>query len=278
MQISKTMAADILDHARRMASLSPPQEMAGVITEGMFHPVPNIAPNPSQNFAIAPKVIDGFAAVDAIVHSHPGGPHYPSHQDMQQQILMGIPWVIAVVATPQSPQALEDIFVFGDGGLGKAFTTAGYRHGVHDCYSLIRAYYHQEFGLDLDDVPRGWDWWHNGGDLYAHGFAAHGFSVVPPGQALARGDVFLARVRSPVVNHAGLWLGDGLILHHLGGRDGYQPQNFPRKEPAERWQKFIQMWIRHRDLPNASAQNINPKGDGASRLSPMAGLPIAPHR
>jgi cell wall-associated NlpC family hydrolase len=35
---------------------------------------------------------------------------------------------------------------------------------------------------------------------------------------LLPGDCFLMQVASPVPNHAAVYLGDGLILHHLQGR------------------------------------------------------------
>lgn len=247
MQIDASVEEAILAHARTCAALSPPQEAAGIIQHGRYQPLDNIAQDPAANFEIATDDFD-LSAAEAIVHSHPGGPAYPSAHDMHQQLATNIPWVIATVRTAATPELAEDVFCFGH--KPALDLTKGYRHGVDDCYSLIRGFYQTSFGVLLPDVPRPWDWWHEGGNLYEDGFAQAGFSPLPDDVdvrgGLKRGDVFLAQVRSDVVNHGGIWLGDGLILHHLGGTEGHQPERLPRKEPAERWLKFIRGWVRHR--------------------------------
>jgi cell wall-associated NlpC family hydrolase len=48
-------------------------------------------------------------------------------------------------------------------------------------------------------------------------FAQAGFSPVDASD-LQTGDCFLMQVASSVPNHAAVYLGDGLILHHLQGR------------------------------------------------------------
>ena len=243
MELPAILKAAIFQHAEQEAAKNPPLESAGIIAHGRYIRLENIAAEPEKSFAIAASDLAKYSDIQAIVHSHPAGPHWPSEHDMQQQIATDIPWLIAVVPTKNDPDIRPEIFGFG--GDAKFEPYAGYRHGVADCYSLIRGFYREKMGIDLPDIPRRWDWWHDGDDLYVKGFAPAGFTILPKSTPLKRGDIFLARVRAPVINHAGLWLGGGLIHHHIGGCQGYQPQRIPRKEPAERWQKFIETWIRY---------------------------------
>ena len=241
-----------------MASMTPPQEAAGVITCSKktlrYINCRNVATNPHHGFRIRRGELDRYAPLLAIVHSHPGGPSYPSMHDMQQQIASNLPWLIAVVATASKPNIDEELIVWG--GEAQMQEDAGYRHGVSDCYGLIRGWYQSVCGVALPDFPRPWEWWLAGGDLYRQYFAEAGFTHISPNTASPSangdaiftpqiGDVFLASIRSPVPNHAGIYIGDGLIFHHLAGRDPVALQRLPSKEPIERWRKFITMWLRH---------------------------------
>ena len=244
----------ILHHARALASLTPPQESAGVITAHNGTPryiaCRNAAANPQHGFRIRRAEYARHAPVLAIVHSHPGGPSYPSPHDMQQQIASNVPWLIAVTPTASVPNVNEEIIVWGE--TPDMQMMAGYRHGVRDCYGLIRAWYQSVAGVVLPDFPRPWQWWLAGGDLYRQYFSEAGFAQLAASTTPQIGDVFLASIRSPVPNHAGVYIGDGLILHHLAGRDPVAPQRLPSKEPVERWRKFISMWLRHQNAATIS--------------------------
>jgi cell wall-associated NlpC family hydrolase len=54
-------------------------------------------------------------------------------------------------------------------------------------------------------------------NLYLDNFGSAGFHTTDLAD-LQVGDVLLMQVASPVPNHAAVYLGDGLILHHLQGR------------------------------------------------------------
>ncbi len=242
---------DILRHARRIAAMATPEEAVGVIRGDVYWPLLNRADDPCHHFNIAAEDLmprGNGQDVSAIVHSHPGGPAWPSYDDMIHQASSGVPWHIAVVATAALPTLHDEVFTFG---LPPTLDlNQGYRHGVHDCYSLIRGFYAEKMKVELPDFPRAWEWWHSKdgaktNDMYEAGLTPAGFVDTATDTARQYGDVFLARVRSDVINHAGIWLGDGLILHHLGGGQGAQDERLPRKEPAERWMKFIDRWVRH---------------------------------
>ena len=244
--LTAQLKGEILAHARRLAAMSPPEEMAGIVADGRFHSLANRAEDRCHHFRLDPDQQQRFPRTDAIVHSHPGGPAFPSLEDMRQQQATALPWIIAVVPTATRPDVMEDVFIWGEDPPVLDWN-AGYRHGVSDCYGLIRGWYAAHRGVTLPEFPRHWEWWLDGHDLYAEGLAKAGFERLPLGETPAPGDVFLAAIRSRVINHAGIWKGDGLIAHHLAGRQPWDPCRIPVEEPAERWRKFIQAWARRVD-------------------------------
>ena len=95
-----------------------------------------------------------------------------------------------------------------------------FSHGVLDCYSLCRDWYFRERGVMLPDFERHDKWWDDGhSDLYTEHFAEAGFVEIDR-KAIQPGDAVLMQVQSKnlVPNHAAIYIGDGLILHHLYGR------------------------------------------------------------
>jgi cell wall-associated NlpC family hydrolase len=91
-------------------------------------------------------------------------------------------------------------------------------HGVLDCYSLIRDWYRLERGIVLPDFTRSDEWWLKNQNLYVDNFRAAGFTRIVDEDALQPGDVLLMQIMAPVPNHGAVYLGDGIILHHLHGR------------------------------------------------------------
>jgi cell wall-associated NlpC family hydrolase len=110
---------------------------------------------------------------------------------------------------------------------------------VTDCYSLVRDWFRVERGVTLPEFPRDDDWWDAGQDLYSANFESAGFRRITVAEEdLQVGDCFLCRFRSPVINHAGIYVGDGLILHHLSGHiSGHSPLNI--------WRRTIESWVRY---------------------------------
>ena len=168
---------------------------------------------------------------------------------MRQAQADSVPWGIAV---PRGV-AGSGLFWFG-GDIAAPLAARGYRHGVTDCYSLVRDWFRETGGLILIDRPRAWEWWAAGADLYAAHFAESGFTRLAAGTKPRRGDVALAAILGEAVNHALIYLGDGLVLHHLAGREGYDPARLPRTEPAERWRRYIRFWARHPAFARAAGE------------------------
>lgn len=88
-------------------------------------------------------------------------------------------------------------------------------HGIFDCYTLVRDYYRREFGLWLPaNIQRTYGWWEQGDNLYVDGAPKYAFVNASD---VKRHDLIVMKL-GPVPNHGAIYLGDGNILHHIGGR------------------------------------------------------------
>ncbi|MCW2242271.1 NlpC/P60 family protein [Azospirillum canadense] len=223
----------VISAAKAHAVAEHPRESCGLVTAAGYVPCRNVHPDPLDHFEIAPEELLRDD-VRAVLHSHIAERHdpWPSQGDMGQQIAMDVPWGIIVT---DGVGALDPI-LWGDFLLDTPLVGRPFVHGVTDCYALIRAYYHQERGVTLPDHARTYEWWTAGENHYLDHFARHGFRVIDAGEARP-GDGFLAQVLSPVPNHAGVLIEDGLVLHHLDRR-------LSRREPAFPWKRHITHWMR----------------------------------
>lgn len=217
--------------------------------DGRYVPCENVASDPETAFEIAPaEMAKAYRAGDlqGVVHSHPGGPWHPSAADMAGQIATGVPWAIVVPGeagaelachwgTPRPPMFLQ----------GGVHVSRAFLHGVSDCYTLIKDYYSEVRGIQLDEFPRDWEWWkapQTGGGLYLDNLESQGFRVVSTSahdfcQIAQPGDAYLMAIRSKVPNHAGIYLGDGLLLEHMQG-------NLSHRQPIARLINHITHWLR----------------------------------
>lgn len=93
--------------------------------------------------------------------------------------------------------------------IGKKFN-----YGKVDCYSLIREFYKDEFGLELTDYARPDYWWNNGGNLYMDNFRNEGFRLLGDNEELQYGDVLLIALGCSVASHGAIYIGNNLILQH----------------------------------------------------------------
>ncbi len=171
---------------------------------------------PAEDYAAAEEEGD----VIAVVHSHPNARAEPSDADKVSCESSGLPWHIVSVTRDgtHKPPAIAGWHSFEPSGYEAPLVGRSFAHGVLDCYALVRDWYRLEWGLVLPNFERPDNWWNNGGDLYTEHFEKCGFRRVS-GQP-QRGDGFLMQIRSPVPNHAGIFLDEGrsLFIHHFYGR------------------------------------------------------------
>lgn len=182
----------------------------------------NTASEPTEQFSMHPE--DYAAAEDtgeivAIVHSHPDATTQPSQLDIAQCDLSQLPWIIASwpegdIRTIVPSEGIKPL-------LGRPFV-----HGIWDCYTIVRDWYQLECGIEIPNFERSDGWWERGENLYMQHYAEAGF--IPSPCDLQIGDVIIMQVRADEPNHAGVYLGSGVMLHHMYGQlskhvpyDGY---------------------------------------------------------
>lgn len=219
-----------------------PLEAVWLVTKAGAIKVKNIASDPHHTFKVsrADMAYAAKSGLISIIHSHPDYPHCPSAADMRGQMASGVPW--GIVST--DGVSCTDVIWFGDTVERLPLVGRPFRHGITDCYGLIRDYYKIELGINLVEFARDWEWWLNGGDLYRHGIKPAGFRVIDQSQAKP-GDMWIAQVRSPVPNHGGVLLDNGLALHHPSGRNPVDASQLSRRDPVGRWLPYITIWLRH---------------------------------
>lgn len=236
MQLTDDLRAQIRAHAEAEY----PREACGLVVSDVggalqYRRCANISIDPTEEFRLAPKdwlLAEAAGKVVAVVHSHPDGDYRPSASDLAVLEAGNVPWVI--LSWPAGLFSVTHPSKAGLPLLGRQFV-----HGTLDCFTLVRDYYRTELGIYLPDVWHAYDWWAEGGNLYLDHYAEAGFERV---NSLRQHDVILMTIRAKVPNHAGVYLGGGMILHHfahqLSRRDLY----------GGLWQRATYGFFRHRSL------------------------------
>ena len=226
---------------REQAVEAYPNEAVWVLTERGLKQVENAHETPESHFRISKRetVIAHSEGLLAVIHSHPDRDPVPSEADMASQVATGVPWGVLSCDS----EAASGINWWG--GERPPLLGRPFMHGITDCYALIKDYYLQERQVLLPEYPRDWRWWEAGQDLFVEGFAKAGFRKITAEEARP-GDVWLAKIRSRVVNHGGIVLDSGLMLHQLGSPSSpIDHSRLSAREPIGRYIGFITHWLRY---------------------------------
>ena len=213
MTLPDSIQAAALEHAKAEF----PKESCGLVAvvkgRRRYFPCQNIAETPDEHFVLDPAdyaATQDKGEITAVIHSHPKTNHAPSQADRVACEKSGLPWY---VVNPQTeawgqcqPEGFELPYV------GREFV-----FGLVDCYSLCRDWYKREWGLDLKDYDRRDQFWLRGQSLYIDNFANEGFRRILI-EDLQPGDAVIMQLNATLPNHAAVYLGDQMILHHLQGR------------------------------------------------------------
>ncbi|MFP2239961.1 C40 family peptidase [Pseudescherichia vulneris] len=188
-----------------------PRESCGfILRDGTYQRCRNISHKPESTFAISPAE---YAQHDvrAVVHSHPHGTAALSITDRAAHRASGKEWIVIGLAgddvTTASYPAIKGALPLE----GRSFV-----FGVTDCYTLVRDYYEQELGIELPDFYREDEFWKRGHAIYDDNYAEAGFYKAVGAPVV--GDLLVLRIGAPKPNHGAIYLGNGMILHHLHGR------------------------------------------------------------
>ena len=239
-------AAAVSAAAQQHAAAAAPEESIGLVVGGRYEPQANIADNPREHARVDPDALleAQRAGLQAVIHSHPHpAPPCPSLQDMRAQLACAVPWAIVPVGEDRST---GELVWWGPGVPIPPLIGRGYRHGVTDCYSIVRDWYRLERGIELADVPRGWRWWGRDDhpDLYETGYRELGFETIPRAEA-GVGDWLLMQLGAQCVNHGAVLVEPGVILHHPGGDRPYDPTRLSRRDVAARWFGYVRRVVRY---------------------------------
>jgi len=228
----------VVDNAHRHALKRYPEECCGVVVQGNYFELINMSDDPENTFKIgmSQAEIEEFAGgiLEAVIHSHPDGTASPSSHDMISQIESAVPW--GVFST--DGKECTGISWFGDECPIQPLLGRPFIHGVYDCFGLVRDYYRLKKNITIPQFPRDEEWWYNGGDLLnVENFKDAGFRVIPQNE-LQIGDVVAATILCNTVNHVGIYVGKGLVLHHLYDR-------LSKRDPIGRWLKYCKYCLRY---------------------------------
>ena len=213
MKLTDSIKYKALLHAKEQC----PRESVGVVQivkgRSRYFPCTNIAENPEDHFILDPE--DYIKAEDrgeivSIIHSHPKTSHMPSTADKVACEKTGIPWHIVNPKT-------ELWGYYEPSGFTLPYVGREFFYGIVDCYSLVRDFYKREFDLDMKDYERKDRWWERGESLYLDHFADEGFVEIPI-EEIDYGCALLIQLEAYVPNHAAVYIGDNMILHHVQDR------------------------------------------------------------
>lgn len=201
--------AKVLSHARR----SLPHECCGVIRGDDYIEITNIAPAPDTFLMHGRELVEVLkrGAIDAVAHSHVFLPPLASEVDRSSCEASGVPWLI--VSTPNNTHAVIRPSGFRAPLVGREFAW-----GVHDCFALVRDGFADYSGIVIPNIHREWEFWRRDDDFIRASMPRMGFVELPPDTPPQHLDVFGMKVHGRVVNHLGLYLEPGRILHHMTGR------------------------------------------------------------
>lgn len=209
-----------------------------------FIPCENLHSEPESNFLIDPNVYCEYEdSIAFVFHSHTGLDLFsPSKIDMESQLGFTVPWALLACDATRT----TEIEIFGWNVFYKNIIGLDFKHGIRDCYSLIRSFYFNGFERDgikiksmIKEMPRNDRWWEeNHENMYVSNFQSAGFEEVDLNlNSLKIGDILMIRIgKTKSINHAGIYVGNGWMLHHLYGRlSSKEPINTYKIEKAVRY-------------------------------------------
>jgi proteasome lid subunit RPN8/RPN11 len=223
-----TLTDEIKEKFIEHASRDFPREACGLVAvvkgKQQYYPCMNLMPG-NDDFYLDPadfiKVEDFVSShagdLVAVLHSHPATPPVPSMADKANCEASGLPWFIYSIKT-------QEWNSFAPSGYKAPLIGRPYRYGIFDCYSALRDWYGEKLNINIPDFHREPKFWEKGQNIIIENFQKAGFEEVKDG-SIQVGDVILANINSPIVNHCAVYIGNDQIFHQmmnrLSGREVY---------------------------------------------------------
>lgn len=241
---------DILKDALAHAESQKPKESCGVVIDGRYQAIENRATE-VDNFAMDRAQFLGACKsgnLDAIVHSHVYAAPIASEGDLTMCEMTAVPWLIL-------NWPLGTYNVIEPSGYVAPLIGRSWCFGALDCWSMARDGFHAFTGIWVPDFPREWEWWRDGSiNLIAENVENAGFVNLGQDAKPRHCDFIGMQIRSPVVNHVGLYIEpEGLILHHLQGHFSV------RETYGGYFQKATRFIARHKDFLEVMPPTHDPR-------------------
>lgn len=211
--IDDKLKQEILAHAEQCK----PQESCGFVVfdgqQNIYIPCVNVSPDPINYFEIAPEefiAAEEIGHIVALVHSHPDsaeekGLPYLSTADRECQVRLDLDFWLVVGGEIKQFRNIPPL-------LGRQF-----ENNKQDCRNIVLDSY-MLAGVELPDKSEyAFDWFESS-NLYEDGLQRCGFYKLMQEDDAQLGDVVLIQVGANVANHAGIYLGNQMILHHSQDR------------------------------------------------------------
>jgi proteasome lid subunit RPN8/RPN11 len=237
------MENSTLEAFRKHTEEEYPNEACGFIIVNsrgreQYYKAENAAINAEEHF-----IIDPISYADAedrgeilgICHSHPDATCEPSEADKVSCEASKKPWHI--LSWP-----LNQLHSWEPSGYEAPLIGRPFSHGVLDCYTLVQDFYKRELNIILKNYFHQDEWWEKGENLYVDNFKEQGFIQIKDENDLQKYDAFLIKLVSSVPNHAAIYLGGDMILHHVYGRLSN------RQIYGGYWRKHTTHHLRHESL------------------------------
>ena len=209
---------EIRAHALEEAGGSMPRECCGLIVrKGQKQQVVrcrNVSTEPHHTFLMPPedfRKAEEIGPLLACYHSHVFDSAAPSDGDKTVSEANKLPFLIYSTMTDMWDY-------YAPCGWRAKLEGRPFFHGILDCYTLMKDYYDEVLGIQLEDFHREDDWWKSGPNqknLYLQHAESQGFVQVKP--PIHVHDIILMYWLADVPNHAAVYCEPGLILHHPPG-------------------------------------------------------------
>lgn len=212
----------------------------------------NASQNPATEFLFHPD--DQIAAekehqIVGVFHSHVNRPPEPSDADRAGCEMSELPWFILGITKNFNPETAVD-FRFSDlvmlkpEGFQMPYQGRPYVFGVFDCWLLCRDYLKREFNVELDALPalHVQNWFDGEVDILGDNYPSQKLVRLPAGTPKRRGDILFMQLGGRMPDHCAVYVGDGLILHHLTDRLSCHAVY------GGQWEKHTTHHLRHKDM------------------------------
>lgn len=143
-----------------------------------------------------------------------------------------------------------------------------FRWGERDCFSVVRAFYAENFNIKIPNYARPTNWTAGLLDLPRLCYARNGFELHSDWKTadLRPADLLLMAIGDTAANHFAVYVGDNTIIHHLFGRTS-------NEEPfRDFWRNSVCYMLRHPSVPDL--RPVFPDTDIGSLL--RARYPVLP--